>query len=512
MRSFFQFIIRASAFVGKELVEVLRQTRLILTLVLGPFLIMLLFGVGYRNQARPLRTAFVVGEDQAFRQQVEEFAQSLGPQLIFEGVTDDRESALRTLERGQVDLVVVVPDNAYEAIRNSQQAAFTLYHNEIDPYQVSYVEYFGKAYIDEVNRRILQTVAQQGQEEATTVQDRLEAARASARVMREALEQGDALAARGEKQNLDQRLDAISLAVGGGLGLLQGVRNTMGDGQEGEPAAETDAVLATLEELNQNREALSQIEDGQGYDQEIEELRQIEEDLDQLDSQLTDFQTIDPGVLVTPFISETRTITEIALTPTGFFAPAVVVLLLQHLAVTFAALSIVRERRAGTMELFRISPLSAFEAILGKYISYLIFGGIVALIITLTVVMALQVPMLGDWVDYGLVILVLLFSALGLGFLISLISQTDTQAVQFSMFVLLGSVFFSGFFLDLRYLWEPVRAVSWALPATYGIRLLQDIMLRGSPANPLLFYGLLAIGTGLFLLCWFLLKRVMRQE
>jgi ABC-2 type transport system permease protein len=286
----------------------------------------------------------------------------------------------------------------------------------------------------------------------------------------------------------------------------------MGDGQDEGLPSESDAVLATLEEINQNREALSQIEDGQGYDQEIEELRQIEADLDQLDAQLIDFQSIDPGVLVTPFISETRTIEEIELTPTGFFAPAVVVLLLQHLAVTFAALSIVRERRAGTMELFRISPLSAFEAILGKYISYLIFGGMVALIITMTVILALQIPMLGDWVDYALVILVLLFTALGLGFLISLISQTDTQAVQFSMFILLGSVFFSGFFLDLRYLWEPVRAVSWALPATYGIRLLQDIMLRGNRAEPLLFYGLLAIGTGLFLLCWFLLKRVMRQE
>jgi ABC-2 type transport system permease protein len=149
MRSLFQFFIRSSAFIGKELAEVLRQTRLILTLVLGPFLIMLLFGVGYRNEARPLRTIFVVGENQAFRQQVEEYAGSLGPQLIYEGVTDDQNSALNRLARGQVDLVCVVPDNAYELIRNSQQATFTLYHNEIDPYQVSYVEYFGQAYIDE---------------------------------------------------------------------------------------------------------------------------------------------------------------------------------------------------------------------------------------------------------------------------------------------------------------------------------------------------------------------------
>ena len=178
---------------------------------------------------------------------------------------------------------------------------------------------------------------------------------------------------------------------------------------------------------------------------------------------------------------------------------------------TGLGLSIARERRAGTMELFRISPLSAMEAILGKYISYLLFGGMIALIITLTVVFALQVPMLGNWVDYGLVILVLLFTSLGMGFLISLISQTETQAVQFSMFTLLGSVFFSGFFLDLRYLWEPVRVFSWALPATYGIRLLQDIMLRGVLQQPLFLNALTAIGLVLFVIAWLLLRRRMAR-
>ena len=44
-----RFIIRTSAFVSKELVEILRQTRLLLALVLGPFLILLLFGRGFRN-------------------------------------------------------------------------------------------------------------------------------------------------------------------------------------------------------------------------------------------------------------------------------------------------------------------------------------------------------------------------------------------------------------------------------------------------------------------------------
>jgi ABC-2 type transport system permease protein len=105
-----------------------------------------------------------------------------------------------------------------------------------------------------------------------------------------------------------------------------------------------------------------------------------------------------------------------------------------------------------------------------------------------------------------------LFTALGIGFLISLISTTDTQAVQFAMFMLLGSVFFSGFILDLRYLWAPVRVVSWAMPATYAMRLLQDVMLRGLPLDPLLFFGLLVIGVAMLLISWYLMHREMRPS
>ena len=57
--------------------------------------------------------------------------------------------------------------------------------------------------------------------------------------------------------------------------------------------------------------------------------------------------------------------------------------------------------------------------------------------------------MVGNWVNYAIVLLTLLFTALGLGFLISLLAKTEMQAVQYAMLLLLGSVFFSGFFLDL---------------------------------------------------------------
>ena len=49
-------------------------------------------------------------------------------------------------------------------------------------------------------------------------------------------------------------------------------------------------------------------------------------------------------------------------------------LLLQHLALTFAALSLVRDRSLGLFELLRVGPLSSFEILLGKTIAYLLVG------------------------------------------------------------------------------------------------------------------------------------------
>jgi ABC-2 type transport system permease protein len=214
-------------------------------------------------------------------------------------------------------------------------------------------------------------------------------------------------------------------------------------------------------------------------------------------------------VLVNPFTVDTVPLSNIQFSPTDFFAPAVIVLLLQHLSITFASLSIVRERRSGIMELFRVAPITAFETLIGKFLSYLFFEILLAAVITILAVWLLKIPMLGQWTNYVIAVVILLFTSLGVGFFISLISETDTQAVQYSMLLLLASIFFSGFFLDLRLMWQPIKVLAWSLPATYGNRMLQDIMLRGASVPSLLAEGLALIGLGFFIVDWFLLRRRM---
>ena len=58
-----QFLIQVSSFVRKEVAEIVRQPRLVATLILGPFLILLIFGIGYNDSFRTMRTVMVIPED-----------------------------------------------------------------------------------------------------------------------------------------------------------------------------------------------------------------------------------------------------------------------------------------------------------------------------------------------------------------------------------------------------------------------------------------------------------------
>lgn len=501
-------MIRISAFVRKEAAEILRQPRLVITLILGPFLILLLFGLGYGAQPIPLRTLFVVPEDSILRPYLKDNVKTIVKQLVYEGMTSDKELAEAKLRSDEVDVVVAAPNNIYETVRSNQQAVFTIYHDEIDPIRARYARAFADLFVNRINQRILQVFAEEGQQEASTHQPDVEAARRITDALRRAMESDDAQAFQQHLGELDRNLTDLEAALLAS-GLLLGRLREMG-GQN--PAATLQHPSEILADLRRYIESLEE------WDRSIDDREQsrrvvseIDRNLSALVTALEEFRSIDSQVLVTPFAGEVKVIMASDITLVDYYVPGVIAVLLQHLCVTFGALSIVGEQRSGTMELFQASPLSAFEVLAGKYLSYLLFTVVLTAALTGLLELTLGIPMLGSWAHYALAIMALLLTSLGLGFVLSLLAQTTSQAVQYSMLALLVSVFFTGFFLNLEWLRASIRVISWAIPGTYAIRLLQDIMLRGRPVNLMWVGVLVAIGVGLFLVAWFLLRRRMAR-
>lgn len=510
MSELIHWFIRVSSFFRKEVVEIIRQPRLLLTLILGPFLILFLFGIGYRNEPRAVTALFVAEPDSQIVASIEEYATTLGDQLVFAGVVQDQEDAINRLYEGDVDLVVIVPPNPEEDIRNDQPATFYLYHNEIDPSQEAYLQSLGQIYIDEVNRRVLAQTVFQAQTESGQVKEDVQAARQNARAMREALEARDLDRARERQDDLEISLGNLAGNLGARAALADAIQQEAGTG----PASSSVGMLAGLAAMRQRDTVSGEITQEQNsYEEEIQELNQTEQELAEIEQTLDEFDRVSPDTMVRPFRSEVATIAPNTTSlPMNFYAPAVIALLLQHIAVTFGALSIVRERLSGTIELFRVSPISSGEALLGKYLSYLVFGLILGGILLALLVFVLRVPLLGTWYNFVLTVLALLFTSLGLGFLISLIANNESHAVQLAMITLLVSVFFSGLFLDLRYLWTPVQVLSWLTPATYGTVMLQNIMLRGYNIELLYITGLIILGFTFFMISWLLFTRQMRVD
>jgi ABC-2 type transport system permease protein len=83
--------------------------------------------------------------------------------------------------------------------------------------------------------------------------------------------------------------------------------------------------------------------------------------------------------------------------------------------------------------------------------------------------------------------------------------------VQLSLLVLLASVFFSGFALAIDQFSQPVRSLIYVIPVTNGIRLLDDLLMRGTTTASWQI-GVLALSAVVFIgLSWLLLRRAMRR-
>ncbi len=474
------FFYRISAFISKEFYSVVSQPRLLAVLILGPFLILLIFGVSYQDTYRTLRTMVVVSEDSSIEASVEAFARLPMPGVEVVNVVNDTSEALSALENRLVELVLVIPADAVQKIESNQHAQLIFYHQEIDPFEAAYVQIVASRITEETNRELMISAVEQSKAEARLYQAEIH----NLRELRE------------NSQGNGQTVEAFSedrSEIPPSVALFWLLAQVAGGQSDIAPAENQGSHLASPTEQNHLP--------GPG-----------ESDLIAADKQLTQFVEMDSRVIVEPFRYETHSLSEVDVQPVHFYVPAVLALLLQHLAISLAALSIVSERFAGTMELMRAAPVNAFETLLGKYLSFLILLAFLAAVLTILIHWVLGVPMLGSLLFYALVICLVILVSLGFGFLISSFARSDSQAIQFSMVLLLASIFFSGFFLQLYRLRWPAQMISWLMPSTYGLNMLQDIMLRGIQPEPWMYWVSGGFAVTLFMLNWLRLRKLMVQS
>src|SRR5690349_19010120 len=101
----FKPIIRLLSFFSKEVNEIRRQPKLVLSLLLGPFLILLLFGIGYQGERPLIRTVLVTPPQGLSFVNVNDLKQAISTNFTLVDVTSDADRAQAMLRAGQTDVV-----------------------------------------------------------------------------------------------------------------------------------------------------------------------------------------------------------------------------------------------------------------------------------------------------------------------------------------------------------------------------------------------------------------------
>ncbi len=381
----FRSITQVLALFTKEASEVFRQPRLILSLILGPVLVVLLFGLSFTGGLPHFRIALVVPPNSVSPDQLSELKSAILTDFTIVSADSDQAAAEAKLRNGQVDIVEILPSNVTQNLQSGQQSRVAFEYSQVDPTSESWVKYLGASQVDAINRIILR--------------------------------------------------DAI--------GNMQQQSHVMAN--------------------------------------------------------------VSPQTVVSPLVPQYTNLRK-SLSFVNFYAPSVVALRLQHIAVTLGALSLVRERLRGILEMFHVAPIPSSSIIDGKYLGYVFFLAIITGLLVV-LLLFLGVPFVGDVWQFAAYGLLLIVASLGIGFVFSCISNSDSTAIQLSMLMLLVSIFFSGFFLPLGNFESFMKPLLYAIPLTHGILGFQDIVLKGEAPPLWNWIALAGIAAVMYILTQVLFRR-----
>jgi len=169
-----------------------------------------------------------------------------------------------------------------------------------------------------------------------------------------------------------------------------------------------------------------------------------------------------------------------------YMIPAMIGLILQFLTTILTATAIVRERERGTIEQLIVTPIRAWELVVGKLAPYVIIAFIDTVEILVAGVLIFGVPINGSLPLLLVLCGLFLVSTLGIGLFISTISNTQQEAMLSAMFTMLPTIFLSGFFFPLAAMPAVLQWVSYAVPLRYFLIVVRGIILKGVGVEALL--------------------------
>jgi ABC-2 type transport system permease protein len=199
--------------------------------------------------------------------------------------------------------------------------------------------------------------------------------------------------------------------------------------------------------------------------------------------------------------AQVRVIYNPAMRAVNTMVPALLALILLMSTQNLMAMAIVKERERGALEQLFVTPIGRTEYLLGKLLPY---AGVAFVQVAVTFVVGtlwFRVPYRGSVLVLAGGLMLFMLAALGLGMIVSLLSQTRQQAQQTSMLLQMPQMMLSGFMFPIDAFPHWLYNVTYLIPLRYILVIVRSDFLKGSDFSALWmhFAGLGLFSVGIFL-------------
>ncbi len=179
-----------------------------------------------------------------------------------------------------------------------------------------------------------------------------------------------------------------------------------------------------------------------------------------------------------------------------FIIPGIVALLALVVTLEITALSVAKEREAGTFDQLLVTPMTPLEIIIGKSLPGFIIGFVEASFILTVTILWFHVPFRGSLIVLYLGIFAFLLSAIGIGLMISSISVTQQQGLMGAFLFLVPAVILSGFATPIENMPTLVQYITYLNPMRYFLIIVRSVFLEGASIDVLwsLYWPMVLIG------------------
>lgn len=199
--------------------------------------------------------------------------------------------------------------------------------------------------------------------------------------------------------------------------------------------------------------------------------------------------------------TETRMLYNPQLKGAHNFVPGVIALVLMLVCVMMTAISIVREKELGTMEILLVSPFKPIMVMVSKAIPYLLLSLINVASILLLSVFVLNVPIKGSVILLLLESTIFIITCLTLGIFISVRTNSQQVAMLISLMgMLLPTILFSGFMFPIENMPVALQVISNVVPAKWFYIIVKSIMIKGVGLSDIWMETLILCSITVFLL------------